>query len=170
VLKRENFNSYLVLHIIKGGIKIEHDNISYTAKMGDTVLINCHKPHSYSSLGNLDTIWFHFDGSNAYAIYKELSILYNSMIISKNSSEIINRIYKIYDIYKSGKKVSEAVQSAYIARILAEFFNKPVADRSDKTSILNKVVNYIDENFIRIYQSTTYLRFPVSANIIFTLI
>jgi len=147
VLKRDNYNSFLIMHIIKGSVKIEFDNTSYIAKMGDTTLINCHKPHSYSSIGDLDTIWFHFDGSNSRDIYNELSNLYNSVIVAKNSSNIINRIYKIYDIYKSGKKVSEAVQSAYIYRILTEFFKNPDNDTSDKNSVIDKVINYIEENY-----------------------
>jgi YesN/AraC family two-component response regulator len=126
---------------------MEYDNISYIAKMGDTVLIDCHKPHSYSSLGNLDTIWFHFDGSNAKAMYDELSYLYNSVIVAKNSSDIVNRIYKIYDIYKTGKKISEAVQSALIARILGEFFTNPGDGSLDKNSIVTKVMNHMEENY-----------------------
>jgi AraC-like DNA-binding protein len=147
VLRRENYNSFLVMHITKGSVKVEYENISYVANIGDTVLINCHKPHSYSSLGDLNAIWFHFDGSNAEAYYNELSVLHNSIIVSKNSSEYVNRIYKIYNNHKSGKKISEAIQSAYIARILGEFFAKPWMDSSDKESMIDKVVNHIEENY-----------------------
>jgi AraC-like DNA-binding protein len=115
--------------------------------MGETILIDCHKPHSYSSLGNLDTIWFHFDGSNATAIYSELNDLHNSVIVAKNASEIVNRIYKIYDIYKTGKKISEAMQSAYIVRILSEFFKNPGADSFDKNSAISKIVSHIEEHY-----------------------
>lgn len=146
-LRRDNYNSFLIMHIIKGCVKVEYDNISFVARMGETVLIDCHKPHNYSSLGDLDTIWFHFDGSNSRAIYNELNNLYNSIIVTKNSSEIVNRIYKIYDIYKSGKKISEAIQSSYITRILGEFFNNPGNEISDKNSIITKVINYIEENY-----------------------
>lgn len=149
-LNRDNYNSFLIMHIIKGSIKIESDNISYIAKMGETVLIDCHKPHSYSSLGDLDTIWFHFDGSNAHAMYHELNILYNSIIVTKNSSEIINRIYQIYEIYKLGKKTSEAIQSAYIARIIAEFFKYPGAGFTDKNDVIHKIINHIEENYDRV--------------------
>lgn len=146
-LRRDNYNSFLIMHIIKGAVKVEYDNISFIARMGETVLIDCHKPHSYSSMGDLDTIWFHFDGLNSGDIYNELYSLYNSVIVSKNSSEIVNRIYKIYDIYKHGKKVSEAIQSAYISRILGEFFKNPSTDSTDKNSIIEKVINHIEENY-----------------------
>lgn len=147
VLSRENYNSFLIMHITKGSVRIQQENISYVAKKGDTVLINCHKPHSYSSLGELNALWFHFDGTNACAYYKELSVLHNSVIVSKNSSEIVNGIYKLYNYYKSGKKFSEAIQSAYIARILGEFFVKSWMDASDKEEIVDRVVNYIEENY-----------------------
>lgn len=146
-LKRENYNSFLMIHITKGSMKIDYDNISFIANVGDTVLINCHKPHSYSSRGNLDTIWFHFDGLNSQSIYKELQIMYNSIVMTRNVPEIVNLINKIYDIYKSGKKVSEAIQSAYIARILGEFFKNPSVDINDKNNVVDKVIDYIEENY-----------------------
>lgn len=146
-LRRDNYNSYLIMHIIKGSVRIEYDTISYIAKMGETVFINCHKPHSYSSLGDLDMIWFHFDGVNADAIYNELYIIHDSIIVSKNSSDIVNHIYKIYNMYNSGKKMMEAVQSSYIARILGEFFRHQSIDESDKILIIEKVVGHIEENY-----------------------
>ena len=146
-LKRDNYNSFLMMHIVKGSVKIEYDNVNFVARMGETVLIDCHKPHSYTSLGDLDMIWFHFDGSNASAIFTELYGLYQSIIVAKNSSEIVNHIYKIYEIYHSGKKISEAIQSAYIARILGEFFKNPGMDVLDQNGIVNKVMNYIEENY-----------------------
>ena len=146
-LRRENYNSYLILHILKGSVKIEHDNLSYAAKMGETVLINCHKPHSYSSLGDLDTLWFHFDGINAAAIYEELSMLYHGSVILRNSGDIVNRINGIYQIYQSGKKISEAVQSAYIARILGEFFRGAGNVTPEEDNVIDTVVTYIEENY-----------------------
>ncbi len=147
VLRRENYNSYLILHVLKGSMKIEHDDLSYIAKMGDTVLINCHKPHGYSSLGNLDTLWFHYDGANAGAIYEELSILYTGIILLRNSGDIVNRMNAIYQIYQSGKKTSEAIQSAYIARILGELFQGPGIPDSGEDNVIETVVNRIEENY-----------------------
>lgn len=146
-LCRENYHSFLLMHVVKGSVKIEYDNISYIARMGETVLIDCHKPHSYSSMGDLDTIWFHFDGGNSKAMYQELLNLYPSVIVAKNSSEIVNRIYKIYDIYKYKKKSSEAIQSALIARILGEFFQVPIAETLDKVNIIHRVINHMEENY-----------------------
>lgn len=146
-LNRENYNSFLLMHVMKGSVKIEYENVSFLARMGETVLIDCHKPHSYSSMGDLDTIWFHFDGANSKALHQELSILYHSIIVTKNSSEIVNRIHRIYDIYKSGKKTSEAIQSALIARILGEFFQIPSKEATDKDSLIHRVTNHIEENY-----------------------
>lgn len=146
-LSRDNYNSFLIIHIVKGSMKVEYENISFVIKMGETVLINCHRPHRYYALEDVDTIWFHFDGSNSLDIHNELCIVYDSIIVAKNSSEIINQIYKIYDIYKSGKKTSEAIQSAYIARILGEFFKNHGTETADKKEIINKIVNHIEENY-----------------------
>ncbi len=146
-MDRENYNSFLIIHIIKGSMKIEYNHISFIANMGETVMINCHKPHKYSSRGNLDTIWFHFDGLNAQLLYKELQVLYNSIVLIKNVPEVVNRIYKIHNIYKLGKKTSEAIQSAYIAHILGEFFKNSSAVNNNQNNVVDKVINYIEENY-----------------------
>ncbi len=146
-LRRENYHSYLILHILKGSVKIEHDNLSYVAKMGETVLINCHKPHAYSSLGDLDTLWFHFDGINAAAIYEELSLLYHGCVVLRNSGDMVNRMNRIYQIYQTGKKVPEAIQSAYISRILGEFFRAAGNTAPEEDNVIDRVVTYIEENY-----------------------
>lgn len=146
-LKRENYNSYLIMYVVRGALKIETEGISYIAHSGETVLINCHKFHSYSSLGNLDTLWLHFDGANAESIYNELNSSYGSVILIRNSHDMINRIHKVYDAFRSGRKVIEAVQSANISRILAEFFKSQIIEAADKKTMIDKVINHIEENY-----------------------
>lgn len=146
-LDRDNYNSFLIMHVNKGSVKIQYGNISFQASAGNTVLIDCHKPHAYASAGGLELSWFHFDGSNAKDMYEELYELYDGIICVTDSFEIISRINKIYNLHSTHKKVSEAIQSSHIARILAEFFKGRSETGTNKRSVIEEVVNYIDDNF-----------------------
>lgn len=145
-LSRDSYNSFLVMYIVKGKAKIHNDYGTFDVSEGDTVLMNCHSPHGYQSSGSLETIWFHFDGNNSKNIYAELENLYDGFIAISNSFHIVDCMNKIYTAYKTGKKISEGVQSSYIGRILAEFFNV-TEDNNNKSILINKVQGYIDEHY-----------------------
>lgn len=145
-LSRDSYNSYLIMYIVKGRAKIHNEKGSFELNAGDTVFMNCHNPHGYESLGDLETIWLHFDGINTKDIFMELENQYDGVVVIKNSFNIMDRINKIYMAYKSGKKISEGVQSSYIGRILAEFFNV-TEDSNNKSLLIQEIVSYIDEHY-----------------------
>ena len=145
-LSRDFYNSFLVMYIAKGKAKIHNDYGTFEVSEGDTVLMNCHCPHGYQSLGSLETVWFHFDGNNSKNIFAELENLYEGFIVMRNSFYTVDCVNKIYTAYKTGKKISEGVQSSYIGRILAEFFNV-TEDNTDKSILIKKVQSYIDEHY-----------------------
>lgn len=145
-LNRDSYNSFLIMYIVKGRAKIHNENGTFELNSGDTVFMNCHNPHGYESLGDLETIWLHFDGINTKDIFMELETQYDGVVIIKNSFYILDRINKIYMAYNSGKKISEGVQSSYIGRILAEFFNV-TEDNNNKSLLIKEIVNYIDEHY-----------------------
>lgn len=145
-LQRDSYNSFLIMHIVKGKAKIENLLGSYELTAGDTVFMDCHNPHGYEAISDLETIWFHFDGVNTKEIYNELREQYNDFVVLKNSFHIMDRINKIYMSYKNGRKVQEGVQSSYISRIIAEFFNIKV-DNSDRLNLMEEILSYIDEHF-----------------------
>lgn len=148
-LERDTYHSFLLMHIKKGTMKIQHEDTTYSVGAGETVLINCHQAHSYSALEDTDAIWFHFDGSNSKGIYEELKSEYGSGIVVRNSISIIRNLHKIYEFYRGKGSKDEAILSAYIARILSEFFVSHREPGSDKSLIVKRVVDYIDENFSR---------------------
>lgn len=148
-LSRETFNSYLLMYIVKGSARIFYNDFSSIVKAGDIVFMNCYNPHGYESLGDLETIWFHFDGNNTKWIFEELYSLYDGSIVVSNSKEVIIRINKIYKNHKDKKRISEPVQSAYIARILAEFFTNSNQVEDVKPSVIDEIVSYMDENYAK---------------------
>ena len=46
-LIRDNYNSLLITHIIDGTFTYIKDGKHITARAGDTVILDCYKPHEY---------------------------------------------------------------------------------------------------------------------------
>ena len=44
-LKRENYDSFLILYVAEGTFTFEDKNNYLTAEKGDTVILDCYKPH-----------------------------------------------------------------------------------------------------------------------------
>ena len=146
-LERETYHSFLLLHIKKGTMQVVNEGLSFEAHGGDTVLLNCHSPHSYLALEATDALWFHFEGGNAKAMYEELKGEYGKSIVVRNSVPLIQSLHKIYESYMGKGKKDEAKISAYISRILAEFFTSQREIESDKALLVDRVMNYIEENY-----------------------
>ena len=64
-LEREDYHSFLFLDILKGRAKIHSNGKEIIATAGDLILLDCHIPHGYAAMEELETVWLHFDGESA---------------------------------------------------------------------------------------------------------
>ncbi len=51
------------------------------------MLLDCHIPHGYASMGNLETVWLHFDGNGAKNYYEMLHDSQDACVILKEAKE-----------------------------------------------------------------------------------
>lgn len=147
-LKRDSYESFLIMYIVKGSAKVNSAKGSCVVHSGDTVFMNCYYAHGYEAIGELETLWFHFDGINSKEIYKELDEQYHGFIVLQHRFSMIEKVNKIYMMYENNKKVSESIQSSCISRIIAEFFHVHTEMNNSNTSIIEDIANYIDEHFM----------------------
>ncbi|MCM0649358.1 AraC family transcriptional regulator [Clostridium swellfunianum] len=149
-VKRDNYDSYLFMYIKSGNGFISYDNKVFTAKANDVVLLNCNKPHGYST-ENWETLWIHFDGnmSSQYfnLIYDSFGCIFSlrdNTLIQKNLSIIINS-------FISNKDINEPLISCYIQRMLTELFQLHLSNNADgldnSSSPIALATSYIQENF-----------------------
>ncbi|MBR1763576.1 MAG: helix-turn-helix transcriptional regulator [Eubacterium sp.] len=89
-VKRNQYNSFLLLCVLEGEIKTD----SQCTKGGEAILIDCYKRHSYFSDSSAHTLWLHFDGSFARALFEEITSLKGEKIKFSDSVKrnIINII------------------------------------------------------------------------------
>ncbi|MDO4275822.1 MAG: AraC family transcriptional regulator [Eubacteriales bacterium] len=144
---RDNYNSYLVMYILKGRAKVFCEGRAFDAEENQTVFLDCCKPHGYEAKEGLETLWFHFDGHNTEEFYRYLYNLQGCVMNAGDPYTIKNNMYKIYHMHSGKEVIDEALQSAYIARILAEFFPHRICRDKESPTGIEKSINFIHEHF-----------------------
>ena len=117
-LEREDYHSYLLLEVRAGKAKIRSGKKEATASKGDLVLLDCHIPHGYASMGNLETVWLHFDGNGAKNYYEMLHDSQDACVILKEAKEASRLLRILYE----NPLLQEAERSLLLNQILLQFF------------------------------------------------
>lgn len=142
-LERENYNSLLILYVLNGNGKANCYHKTFSLKKDDIVLFNCYDWHGYSAQKNLETLWVHFDGLNSRSLFESLYEQYGCIMKVKDPFIVLTYLKKIYSMHEKGEWISEALQSAYLTRILAEFFCFEEAAEKRENSFIEKGIEYI---------------------------
>ncbi len=150
MVKRNDFNSYLIMYIRKGTGNVSFDGRSYMVKENDVVLLNCHKPHIYSTSVGWETLWIHYDGSSSQQFFETL---YNRIgcALSLEDSVLVPRYLKqITDSFKKGRPLPEPLISCYIQRMLTEIMllSSGYAEKDmEKTGSVMDAVTFIEAGY-----------------------
>lgn len=72
LIKRDNWNSYLFMHIRKGKVKIQYEGKEFIAAENTFVFLNCYKPHLYQAEEDTVFDWFHFSGNASEDYFESL--------------------------------------------------------------------------------------------------
>lgn len=148
-ISRNNFDSFLIMFIIKGFCSVWTNGQAYAAKSGDVVLLDCYMPHSYGSHSAWETIWLHFDGPVARAYYQEIGSHYGHVLTLPNDQNVRGLLEKIYNSYRNAAPIVESALSGDITSILNELLI-PKADIRKKSIYpmdISDIVAYINEHF-----------------------
>lgn len=70
-IRRDHLDSSLLIYMISGSLNVETEGRVFQAGEGQTVLLDCRKPHLYYCDSSADFLWFHFSGlaSETYCRY-----------------------------------------------------------------------------------------------------
>lgn len=148
-IKRDDYNSYLLMYIEKGEGTVWYNGRTYNVKTGDTIIINCHRPHLYKTSG-WEAFWIHFDGNISDEYFQ---LIYNKLgcvIPMKGSHVMIKYINSILNTFKNQKILNEPLVSCHIQRMLAELLITSLqhnsADSTKPSPILDSI-NHIQNNY-----------------------
>lgn len=148
-VSRNYYDSFLLMYIKSGKAFIEYEEKSYVAKSGDIVILDCKKPHSYGSIGRLETLWLHFDGNSSSSFFQLLNDRLGCTITVKDEVVFLKILSSIIDSYEKNAPLPEVTISYHIHKMLAELLlvssqKESVPNHDD---MVNEVLDFIKKNF-----------------------
>ena len=148
-LIRDNYNSLLITHIIDGTFTYIKDGKHITARAGDTVILDCYKPHEYYTKDSFESIWIHISGANSFELFEEVEKTDGNLVKCRDVNHVKKLLFRIYDSISGVNPPSELNISLDIYKIFAELLNpqsiKSKGESNYEDSIQD-VKNYIAEN------------------------
>ncbi len=148
-LSRRSFDSFLLMYIQKGTMILDYDGRTREISEGNFVLLDCYKPHGYSTVNGYECIWLHFDGIMAR---KYCEIIFNrlgNVFTAGDLLQVIRKMNTILRVFYNHQTVHEPRMSQYITDILTEFMMLIPDGNNTRnyTGLIERAVNHINENF-----------------------
>lgn len=148
-LIRKNYNSLLVTHIISGTFTFVMDNKHITAKAGDTVILDCYKPHEYYTNDSFESIWIHLCGANSLDLFQEIEKSEGNLIKCHDTNHVKKLMFRIYDGISGVNPPNELNISLDIYKLFAELLNpQSIKSKGEENyeDNMQEIKNYIAEN------------------------
>ena len=148
-LKRDRYDSFLIMLITQGNCVLKLKETTSTLSKGQLAFIDCYEPHEYSYSRNSEALWLHFDGPLARDYYEHISKHFGNMLFPRNPQVFEHALSKIYKTFKNSEPIKEPSMSKYITQILTELLLIETGNYSSAHSSRNleESVTYINEHF-----------------------
>lgn len=148
-LVRKNYNSLLITHILDGTFTFIKDGKHITARKGDTVILDCYKPHEYYTADSFESIWAHVAGANSYELFEEIVKNEGNLIKCKDVPHLRKLLFRIFDGINGCNHPTEISLSLDIYKIFIELLNPQSVNNKGESSYedrIQSVKEYISEN------------------------
>ena len=148
-LIRESFDSFLLMYIRKGTMRLGTEGRVQEAGKGQFVLLDCYGRHAYSTDTGWDCLWCHFDGITARHWYRNIVSRVGNVFSLPDPQPVIGKLTSIYNIFDSAGLVREPLLSKYLTDILTSILLYAPADEKTDAhiGIAEKITAYISEHF-----------------------
>jgi AraC-like DNA-binding protein len=147
LVNRDNYDSFLLMHVKRGDGFVCIGDRRAPLQEGDTILLDCYSRHSYGAGSSWETVWAHFDGAMARAYFDAIARGSNCTVLSRQEPRSVYRyINSIYGQFHEKGAASDALNNKYIVNALTEFLlrNAAIPDRSG--GITEDLLAYIADN------------------------
>lgn len=148
-LVRKNYNSLLITHILDGSFTYIKDGKHITAHKGDTVILDCYKPHEYYTNDSFESIWIHIAGENSYELFEEIERSEGNLVKCKDVQHLRKLLFRVFDGMKGDYPTTELSVSLDIYKIFTELLNPQSTKSKGKSNYedsIQTVKEYIAEN------------------------
>ncbi len=142
-VKRENWESYLLLYTLHGSGVLRYKGQHYEIGPHTLLFLDCRVPHEYFPSGDgWEFKFIHFAGQASRAYCEHIFRLYASPVVG-NMRETERYFDSVYELVRTG--ADEARSSDMIYRILTKLILH--ATESGDRSRMQEVLTYIAENY-----------------------
>ncbi|MBO5335781.1 MAG: AraC family transcriptional regulator [Lachnospiraceae bacterium] len=147
-LKRESFDSFLLMYIQKGEMDLEINGRNFHVNANSFVLLDCYQSHAYSTAVGWECLWCHFDGITARPFYENIVGRLGNVFTISEPYPVLSKLTSILKVFYSGAVVREPLLSKYLNDILTEFMlYLPSKNTVNYTGIAEEIITYITEHF-----------------------
>lgn len=148
-IRRNSFDSFLLMYVVKGSCQITLPKKTLSASAGQFVLIDCYQPHSYGSTNAWEASWLHFDGTLARDYFNEITEHYGNVLSPSDPITLNHYLEKICNMFRDSQPIIESKISAYITNILNALLLPPAYNKNtlNQATTIADSISYINENF-----------------------
>ncbi len=147
LVRRNSFDSFLLILVEKGRLELKIDNSRYIAESGSLAFIDCYSPHEYGSLHGCTCLWMHFDGCMARKYFDYIYRHFGTVIIPSNFQAVHYEMETMYKAFREHRFINEPRESLHITAMLNSLLTTRVDSANQNTTATKRAVNYINEHF-----------------------
>lgn len=147
-LRRASLDSFLIMHITRGGCEVEWSGRQFRAREGQVVVLDCYAPHAYHTADGWEAEWLHFDGPCARGYFDAVTGGDGPVITLKNSCRFEKNLHQIYAQFRDAAPVREALLNNRIVNLLTELLvsREGAAPGAQSAGIIEDSVAYINDH------------------------
>lgn len=164
-VKREHYDSVLVLCVLEGSMSLLQDGNEWTAHAGELLLVDCYERHEYFSGSDAHTIWLHFDGNGArewvsqvkmrrgqkvrggYLAERGMESILKNIVLRRDEYEISKELYSLLCDIAKGNEDDREQKSRMNTQI--DVVKKWIQDQYDRDLL-------VEEMAAKAYMSPSY--------------
>lgn len=147
-LKRDSYDSFLLMYIQKGELDLEIKDRKYHVQSNSFILLDCYESHAYSTSAGWECLWCHFDGITARDYYGIVTSRLGNVFAMPDPYPVLSKLTSIYNVFHTGAVVREPLLSKYLNDIITEFMLY-LPDRKNTRSYslaAEEIITYINEH------------------------
>ena len=147
-LARSSFDSFLLMYLRRGTLRVTAEDRERLVCEGAFVLLDCYRPHGYATYDGCEVLWLHFDGNAARELYETIAARLGIVFRMEDPTPVVRRMDEVLRTFREGKTVQEVVLARTVHDLLTEllFFDPEVEMGSGHADAAERAMTYIHEH------------------------
>ncbi len=127
-VKRESFNSLLLLYLLDGECTLRYGGKVYRAQKGDMMFVNCYQPHEYFTDTHMHCLWMHFDGCQSLRFWETVTKSRGMVDYCHHPEPYLEMMDILLHIFRTDQTLSEPTISVLLHKVLCSMIAAITAD------------------------------------------